>query len=311
MRITINYLAVIGALLLCVNTLAAAATTDCPNVATFNNVAADAAARKLLERKVADDDDVAQVLYKRYLTKTIPAAFVENFFERTKNDISFGLVCLALGDQETKWSVSKMSSTKPNKDGTEDHGPLQLNDSNIKSEKFMNYFAPREKESYDLNNYYMLTCINYFSQLIKESNGDLLRTLRVYNGGYSVLRQPGSERWDNTTNYARLVLKKIEKRRTDFDNFSECNYDDTKDHLQRYFDTEYYNAAQQHDTFSLSRYTYFGNFSAKAIAMRRRMGEDLTQAEPAFIPSVENDYTEGFFELFGAIKDDTFIDPHN
>ena len=171
-----------------------------------------------------DISEVKRELYKEYLATQIPNMFVEEFYNSTNHDIDLGLELLAIGDKESQWSLKGLVSKNVNKDGSIDVGPLQLNSNNLKNKWFLELFAPEKYESMEANNFYMVTCINYFACL-KNEYSSIEKALKVYNGGPRAIRR-NSSNFHTTNLYATSTLMYLENRKEEWELFLKGYYND-------------------------------------------------------------------------------------
>jgi hypothetical protein len=170
--------------------------------------------------KPINSDDVKLYTYKQFLIDNLPNIFIESFYELTKDDIDLGIELIGLGDHESEW---KYFISNINHDNTYDHGPLQLNESNL-NDNFINKYNNFPDE-YKQNTmiYYMCLCINFYKSL-RETNS-LRGALMQYNGGpkaYTALQH--TQLYKKTQRYQLVVKQKIQIRIDQFDYYLSKNY---------------------------------------------------------------------------------------
>ena len=125
----------------------------------------------------------------KVVKETVPSNCIDAFLYYTKYNESdetmiFNLMIqlLAIGKWESGWKVTVSGK---NRNGTVDLGYLALNSANIENEWFMSKFGPKETDGFkfdksDLNEYYLITCINFYKGLYKIYGED---AAYCYNAG--------------------------------------------------------------------------------------------------------------------------------
>jgi hypothetical protein len=131
-------------------------------------------ANKILREIVTKDVDTELLILD-----SIPVQFQADFIQYTAKVPELRVNLLAMAKHEShNWKA--MRSYRRNSNGTYDRGPLALNDANINDPIFMKKYAPPRYLFNNINNYYMVTCINYYIDLYKSYG---INALYVYNGG--------------------------------------------------------------------------------------------------------------------------------
>jgi hypothetical protein len=155
---------------------------------------------EVLEQIQISKYEIELEMYRQFVYENVPVEYSKSFFDNTRNNYELGLVYLGIAMKESEGFLHRVS-IKPNKDGSIDLGPMQLNSNNLKNEKFMMAFAPEECiENIDV--YYMIICINYFNSLLKDWEGNLYKALQNYNGG----RKAVQNNTRITQKYAECVI---------------------------------------------------------------------------------------------------------
>lgn len=163
--------------------------------------------------------------YYEFLKETIPAKFVDPFYQFTKDKKYLGIEILGIAQHESGWRVFK---GKINKNGSVDLGPLMLNSYNIQDEKFMKAYASNcVQYRYDVDIYFMCICINFYSS-IRSELGPFV-ALQVYNGGYRVTRPNcNTELKQTVTTYANVVYRHINKAYDNWKKFKTNYFENLK-----------------------------------------------------------------------------------
>lgn len=109
----------------------------------------------------------------------IPEEFIDAFLFYTEGREEMRLPFYSLMVHESvnfKYMVSR------NHNGSYDRGPSQLNDSNLKNQRFLDYYDPKDKSYINTTyTYYMVLTINFFWDLYTKYGMEY--ALYAYNGG--------------------------------------------------------------------------------------------------------------------------------
>lgn len=110
------------------------------------------------------ETSVEDAAFVRYVKEIVPYEYRQALIYYTDNPRvkPHRAILMGIADQESEgWKY--FISHKPNKDGSIDHSPFQLNSNNIKNKKFMALYAPKDRSRItSLYTLYMVTAINYF-----------------------------------------------------------------------------------------------------------------------------------------------------
>ena len=178
-----------------------------------------------LSYKLISDEELEEKFY----LENIPEEYATAFLYYTENRKSIRPYFYALMMHE---SCGFKSFVHKNSDGSYDKGPSQLNTNNIKNEKFIEYYSPKDK-SYITSTYcyYMVLSINFYWDLVNKYGYDY--AFYAYNGGERTIKLIKNKSSQNASlikavtdydNKVRFQMKKAELNRTNFIKNERCNH---------------------------------------------------------------------------------------
>ena len=176
--------------------------------------------------------EIEEKMYYDFISNSIPAKFVNPFYEYTKNNKNIGIELLGIAKHESNW---KVFDGPINENGTQDHGPMMLNSGNLEDEKFMLAFGTNcLNYKYDRDIYFMAICINFYKDLRKQYGPWV--ALQIYNGGWRVVRKTCPTRLKKTvTEYANKVYSYINSYESEYKLFKV----DSQERIENYVAIQY------------------------------------------------------------------------
>ena len=174
------------------------------------------------------EKEVEEKTYFEFIKETIPAKFVEPFYDFTCKNKTLGIELLGTAKHESGWKVFEGPI---NSNGTRDYGPLMLNSANLENEEFMKSFSENCKQyEYDRDIYYMCICINFYKS-IRSQYGPWC-ALQIYNGGWRTMRKSCSTNLKKQViGYANKVYSYINSYESEYKEFSSSHSEEFLKHI--------------------------------------------------------------------------------